>query len=58
MNELKRKMINQARQQYQQIFPCAMHGTLDDCFTEEENRVLFWFNTEDRTTHIIAADVC
>lgn len=57
MNELKEKMINDAREKYQSIFPCSTRRKLDDCFTVEKNRMLFWFNTEDRSTHILAADL-
>jgi hypothetical protein len=57
MNELKTKMIHEAQSKYQTIFPCASQSNLDECFTIEGDRVLFWFNTEDCTTHIIASQL-
>ncbi|MBD3390396.1 MAG: hypothetical protein GF418_00140 [Chitinivibrionales bacterium] len=53
MNELKKKMIAEARRQHRVIYPCASHQSLDDCFTVERNSVIFWFNTEDQSTHLV-----
>ncbi|MFP4241892.1 MAG: hypothetical protein ACLFQB_10825 [Chitinispirillaceae bacterium] len=57
MNELKDKIINQARERYKQIFPCANKEDLGECFTTENNTLMFWFNTEDKSTHLITACV-
>lgn len=57
MSELQKQMISQARRQYHQIFPCATKGSLRECFTVEENRILFWFNTADETTHVLAEEL-
>jgi hypothetical protein len=57
MNDLKRKMIIQARNQYQQIYPCSSKKNLGDCFTVEEDRILFWFNTPDETTHVLTQEL-
>jgi len=55
MNKLKEDLIRQARDTYKDIQPCTPKSDLSDCFTTEEDRVLFWFNTRDKTTHMIAA---
>jgi hypothetical protein len=26
---------------------------LDECFTVEDDRLCFWFNTEDESTHVL-----
>jgi hypothetical protein len=57
MNELKQKMIRTAKGQYQAIFPCSEKKSLGDCFTIEENRIFFWFNTADETTHVLTQDI-
>ncbi|KMQ52488.1 hypothetical protein CHISP_0755 [Chitinispirillum alkaliphilum] len=57
MNEIKRKLINQAVERYTSIFPCTRANDLNECFTIEDNVVMFWFNTEDKTTHILTATV-
>ncbi|MBD3346251.1 MAG: hypothetical protein GF401_14435 [Chitinivibrionales bacterium] len=56
MNERKRELIKRAREQYQDIFPCTTRSNLDDCFTVENDRILFWFNTLDASTHILTAE--
>jgi hypothetical protein len=57
MNELKKKMIRKAKQQYDQIYPCSAKKTLRDCFTVEEDQILFWFNTTDESTHVLSQDL-
>ena len=57
MNDLKKKMIRQAQKQYQQIYPCMTKKFLGDCFTVEENQILFWFNTKDDSTHVLSRDI-
>jgi len=41
------------RKQYGEIQPCAKCGSLEQCFTEEEGRVYFWFNVEGGTTRVL-----
>lgn len=55
MNKLERKMINLATEKHEKIFPCAHKQRLSDCFTRYEDQVFFWYNTEDQSTHVIAA---
>lgn len=53
MNELKYEMISEATQSFAAIYPCGDKKTLEDCFTMNGDQLLFWFNTEDQSTHII-----
>ena len=53
MNELKKKLILAAKERYKDIYPCAHKEELNECFTTENNTVMFWFNTEDRSTHVV-----
>lgn len=57
MNEQKKKMIRTAKQKYTSIYPCASKKTLGDCFTFEEDRIVFWFNTADSTTHVLTQEL-
>ncbi len=50
----KRLLIDFAMQQYEEIFPCANREKLDDCFTDDEGRLFFWFNTRDESTHVLS----
>ncbi|MDR0306502.1 MAG: hypothetical protein LBI42_06665 [Chitinispirillales bacterium] len=54
MNMLKIDMINQALNRYRKIFPCGDKAEFSDCFTVDSGKLLFWFNTEDKTTHVMA----
>jgi hypothetical protein len=53
MNEIKKTMIQQAMQRYNRIYPCGTKRSLYECFTEAEGKLIFWFNTDDQTTHLI-----
>ena len=57
MNDLKKKMILKARQQYNRIYPCSSKKNFGDSFTVEENRILFWFNTPDKSTHVLTQEL-
>ncbi len=57
MNTLKQKMIQRALRKHKKIFPCSNKEELSDCFTEHKGQILFWYNTEDQTTHLITKKV-
>ena len=53
MNELKQQMIQKAVKKHSNIFPCSSCRTFEECFTVESNNVIFWYNTEDNSTHLM-----
>lgn len=55
MEQAKSAMIKEARRTYKNIFPCSNRKSLADCFTVEGDLLLFWFNTEDNSTHLISS---
>ena len=57
MSELKMRLIDLASKRHKKIFPCSHKEFLMDCFTQHENQIFFWYNTEDQSTHIVAAEV-
>ena len=57
MDTLKRNMINEARERYSKILPCSNKEKFSDCFTVDCDQLLFWFNTEDKSTHVLTAAV-
>jgi hypothetical protein len=57
MSALQKKLIKQARETYHQIFPCSSKRSLEECFTIMDKKYLFWFNTADRSTHVLAAEL-
>jgi hypothetical protein len=57
MNETKEKMIQEARTRYGSICLLPHGATFSDCFTRSNNNLIFWFNTEDNLTHMIAEKI-
>jgi hypothetical protein len=61
----KRKMIMIAMKQYGAIYPCpkdAESGKRNKrgflgCFNIFDNHAVFWFNTEDHSTHTIVSNL-
>ncbi|MCL2182289.1 MAG: hypothetical protein FWB85_02320 [Chitinispirillia bacterium] len=53
MEQLKKSMIQRARRQYKQIYPCVPKRSLQECFTTYGDEVSFWFNTADKSTRLI-----
>jgi hypothetical protein len=53
MNKIQERMIKKALGVHKRIFPCKGKSHFDECFTVEGRKIIFWFNTEDQTTHII-----
>jgi hypothetical protein len=54
MSEIKLHLIKQAKELYLEIHPCSNKSELSDCFTTEGNILMFWFNTNDSSTHVLA----
>ena len=57
MSDLKMSLIEKAFGQFVLIYPCRNAINIDDCFTVAGNRLYFWFNTEDNSTHILSVDL-
>ncbi len=53
MNEIKKTMISEAAQKHTSIYPCGNYLNLEDCFTTYEDQLMLWYNTEDKSTHVI-----
>jgi len=53
MTELQNQLIEQARAEYGEIFPCGDKVALSDCFTCELGLLNLWFNTTDRSTRLV-----
>jgi hypothetical protein len=51
-----RRMIRRARQKFKKIYPCSPEQEFDRCFTIEGEKLLFWFNTDDCSTHLLISE--
>jgi hypothetical protein len=57
MSAIQQNLINDAIKAFHEIFPCSSKSTLEECFTIFNRKCLFWFNTEDKSTHLMAAEL-
>ncbi|HUI93008.1 MAG TPA: hypothetical protein VLX68_12235 [Chitinivibrionales bacterium] len=53
MGAIKARMIEQAMSQYNDIRPTALRYSFSDCFTVSGDKIMFWFNTGDNSTHML-----
>ena len=58
MGEVERRLIDQASRMHEKIYPCCHKRHFNDCFTRHEDQILFWYNTEDQSTHVLTAEIC
>jgi hypothetical protein len=54
--EIQEALIEKARKEHKNIKPCGTKESLEDCFTYDLDKVLFWFNVEDDTTRVLMHD--
>ncbi len=58
MVELKKQLISEAKEKYGVIFPCGEKKHINDCFTCEMGKLIFWFNTaKNSSTRVLVATV-
>ena len=52
MEEQKQTLIKKAQQKYGKIKPCGLRTSFENCFTETQGKLLFWFNDHENSTKI------
>jgi hypothetical protein len=57
MTDLEEMLVHKANEKHTQIYPCPPRNDFEQCFTREKNRLFFWYNTEDQSTHVLTADL-
>lgn len=57
MSELYMSLIQQAIDKHEKIYPCGSVTQLGDCFTMTGDKLFFWYNTEDDSTHLLMEEV-
>lgn len=57
MAKLKAKLIIQAKEKHNFIEPCPKCGTWTNSFTIINEKLFFWFNTEDHSTHVVSCEL-
>ena len=57
MTEQKERLIRRAVETHERIMPCSNRTELGECFSTLEDKLIFWFNTEDNSTHVLIEEV-
>jgi hypothetical protein len=57
MEDLKKEMRQEAEEKHGKIYPSGRRNSLDDCYTEHDNKLMFWFNLEDQTTKAMVREI-
>jgi hypothetical protein len=53
MDELRSRLLEAAVSKFGEISPTSTRSSLMECFTEEDSRVIFWFNDRRGNTRAI-----
>ena len=53
MEMLKSALIDRAKNEYKEIYPCGGKSLFDDCFTVEGQKLIFWFNLASGTSCVV-----
>lgn len=58
MEQLKKLLIDKAIKEHTEIIPVARRLNFDECFTVDDGKLLFWFNTpSDNSTKMVLAEI-
>lgn len=57
MDRLKFDLIRKALRAYKRIYPCGTRNSFSECFTFQDDNLLFWFDTEDHSTHLLVENI-
>ncbi len=53
MTQTQVQLIKKARSKFGRIYPCGNKSTLSEGFNTMDGQEVFWFNTEDDSTHAV-----
>jgi hypothetical protein len=53
MDNSKEELLNKAVAIHGRIEPTCTRKTLEECFTTEDSKLIFWFNDETGTTKVL-----
>lgn len=54
---LKHELLQRARALHHRVLPCGHCSGLDDGFVALGDDLTFWFNTVDKSTHMVKAQM-
>ncbi|MBD3391656.1 MAG: hypothetical protein GF418_06355 [Chitinivibrionales bacterium] len=57
MQEIRDQMIRRAIEAHNRITPCSNKEALSECFSLMGDKLVFWFNTDDDSTHVLVEEL-
>jgi len=57
MGEKHERLIQKAIEKHERIRPCADKSEFRECFSVFGNKLIFWYNTEDDSTHVLMEEM-
>ncbi len=57
MSPVQVEMIKEARRRHKEIFPLTKKPSFPECFTEYNEVLFFWYNSNDNSTHLVHSDM-
>lgn len=58
MEQFKKLLIEKAIREHNEIIPVAQRSNFDECFTVDDGKLLFWFNTrKDESTKMVLTEL-
>jgi hypothetical protein len=56
MDNSKEELLKKAQALHGRIEPTRTRKTLEECFTTEDSKLIFWFNDETGTTKVLVRE--
>jgi hypothetical protein len=56
MDNNKEELLKRALALHGRIKPTSTRKTLEECFTTEDSKLIFWFNDESGTTKVLVQE--
>jgi hypothetical protein len=53
MTTQEKELIQKARKRHNNIYPVGSKSSFSDCFTVDQKGLTLWYDTDDRSTHIV-----
>jgi hypothetical protein len=57
VGEKQERLIEKAIEKHERIRPCSNRTELRDCFSVLGNKLIFWYNTDDDSTHVLVDEI-
>jgi len=57
MEQIKLELIQEAKDKHGKIYPAGQDKQWEDCFTQQDQTLIFWFNLENNSTKAIIREL-